>query len=149
MNYFFLIFQGKPVANVSSGLYPWKVIARLNYTSATSGASIISQTEAFIGNDGIATFQTLGVNIAMSSFQIEYYLDIPIGVNSTKFQPMNTVAPPLKASNPVLACQVNEQSLVVDQGTVFAITVSLIDNISSHIVPNIEWQVRNNFKSHD
>jgi hypothetical protein len=83
----------------------------------------------------------------MSSFQIEYYLDIPIGVNSTKFEPMNTVAPPLKASNPVLECQVNEQSLVVNQDTSFTITVSLIDSISSQIVPNIAWKVRNSFIS--
>ena len=142
MSYF--IFQGNPVTNVSSGLYPWKVIARLNYTSVSSGASIISQTEALIGNDGIATFQTLGVNIAMSSFQVEYYLDIPIGVNSTIFQPMNTVAPPLKASNPLLNCKVNEEGLVVTQSTAFTITVSLIDSISSKTIPNIAWQVNKN-----
>lgn len=144
MSSFFLIFKGKPVTNVSSGLYPWKVIARLNYTSVTSGASVISQTEAFIGSDGIATFQTLGVNIAMSSFQIEYYLDIPIGVNSTKFQPMNTVAPPLKAVNPLLNCKVNEEGLVVTQSTAFTVTVSLIDSISSQTIPNIAWQVNEN-----
>ena len=144
MSSFLLIFKGKPVTNVSSGLYPWKVIARLNYTSVTSGASVISQTEAFIGSDGIATFQTLGVNIAMSSFQIEYYLDIPIGVNSTKFQTMNTVAPPLKAVNHLLNCKVNEEGLVVTQSTAFTVTVSLIDSISSQTIPNIAWQVNEN-----
>ena len=63
-------------------MYPWKVIARLNSTSATSGASLILQTEAFIGDDGVAKFQTLGVNMAMSSLQIEYFLDRPVGVNA-------------------------------------------------------------------
>lgn len=63
-------------------MYPWKVIARLNYTSVSSGASLILQTEAFIGNDGIALFEKLGVNIAMSSLQLEYYLDKPVGVNA-------------------------------------------------------------------
>ena len=109
-----------------------------------SGASIISQSEAFVGSDGIVTFKTLGVNIAMSSFQIEYYLDIPIGVNSTKFEPMNTVAPPLKASNPVLNCKVNQEGLVVTQSTAFTVTVSLIDSISSQTIPNIAWQVKRN-----
>ena len=125
-------------------MYPWKVIARLNYTSVSNGASIISQTESSIGTDGIATFQTLGVNIAMSSFQIEYYLDIPIGVNSTKFQPMNIVAPPLKASNPLLNCKVNEEGLVVTQSTAFTVTVSLVDSFSSQTIPNIAWQVNEN-----
>jgi len=78
----------------------------------------------------------------MSNFQIEYYLDLPIGINSTQFQPMNTVAPPLKASNPILTCQVNEQNLVVIQNKSFSITVSLIDSISSQVVPNIAWQVK-------
>ncbi len=132
------------MTNVSSSEYPWKVIARLNYTSVASGASIISQSEAFVGSDGIVRFQTLGVNIPMSSFQIEYYLDIPIGVNSTKFEPMNTVAPPLQASNPILNCKVNQEGLVVTQSTAFTITVSLIDSISSQTIPNIAWQVNTN-----
>ena len=109
-----------------------------------SGASIISQSEAFVGSDGIVRFQTLGVNIPMSSFQIEYYLDIPIGVNSTKFEPMNTVAPPLQASNPILNCKVNQEGLVVTQSTAFTVTVSLIDSISSQTISNIAWQVNTN-----
>ena len=117
------------------------MIARLNYTSA-SGASIILQNEAYVGNDGLAKFQTLGVNIAMSSLQIEYYLDRPVGVNATTFKPMNTVAPSIAASNPVLTCQVNEKNLVVTQATGFSLTVSLIDSLSANVVPNIAWNVR-------
>jgi regulatory protein YycH of two-component signal transduction system YycFG len=109
----------------------------------SSGASIILQSEALIDSNGIATFTTLGINIPMSSFQIEYYLDIPIGVNSTKFKPMNTVTPQQAASNPILSCKVNEENLVVIQATAFSLTVSLIDSLSSQVVPNIAWQVKN------
>ena len=123
-------------------MYPWNVKVRLNNTAVlSSGASIILQIEAMVGNDGMAAFQNLGVNMPMSSFQFEYYLDIPIGVNSSKFQPLNTVAPALSSSNPVLTCQVNEEGLVVNQASIFSITVSLIDTVTSQIVSNIAWQV--------
>ena len=100
------------------------------------------QSVAYVGNDGLAKFQTLGVNMALSSLQIEDYLDKPVGVNVTTFKPMNTVTPAIAASNPLLTCKVNENNLVVTQATGFSLTVSLIDSISSNVVPNIAWNVR-------
>ena len=79
--------------------------------------------------------------MAVSSLNIEYYLDKPVGVNATTFQPMNTVTPAISASNPVLTCLVNEANVVVNQNSAFTLTVSLIDSLSSNVVPNISWNV--------
>ena len=105
------------------------------------------QSEAYIGNDGVAKFQTLGVNMAISSLQIEYFLDAPMGVNKTKFQPMNTLAPTISTSNPVLTCKVNEENLVVTKATAFTLTVSVIDSVSSTTIPNIAWNVNLNLNT--
>ena len=53
---------------------------------------------------------------------------------------MNIVTNPITASNPVLTCQVNEKNIIVNETELFSITVSLIDSVSSQIVPNIAWQ---------
>ena len=53
---------------------------------------------------------------------------------------MNIVSAPISSSNPVLTCQVNEQNIIVNETQLFNVTVSLIDSVSSQIVPNIAWQ---------
>ena len=69
-----------PVTNLSNSLYPWYVYAKINATS-NSMASIILQDRAAIGDDGFVRFTTLGISIAVSNLNLEYYLEKPFGVN--------------------------------------------------------------------
>ena len=62
-------------------------------------------------------------------------------LKSSAFDPMNIVTPPITASDPVLSCKINENNIVADESDLFLVTVSIIDSISSKIIPNISWAV--------
>ena len=66
-------------------LFPWIVVARLN-SSTDPNAKLILQTEAVLNANGTVIFENLGVSVAMSNFQLEYYFKEPVGINQyTKF----------------------------------------------------------------
>ena len=70
------------MTNLSNSLYPWYVYAKLNATPTKNGPTLILQDRAIIDNDGMVKFETLGISIASPSINLEYYLDIPIGINA-------------------------------------------------------------------
>lgn len=61
-------------------MYPWIVVAKLN-SSTDPNAKLILQTEAVLNANGTVIFENLGVSVAMSNFQLEYYFKEPVGIN--------------------------------------------------------------------
>ena len=54
----------------------------MNASSNPSMATIILQDKAAIDNDGKVKFENLGISMALSNLQLEYFLDQPFGINS-------------------------------------------------------------------
>ena len=74
-------FKDNPVLNLDSNQYPLKIIAKFSNASDPN-AQILIQNEALVDVNGFANFSYLAVSSPMESFTIEYYLDLPYGVNS-------------------------------------------------------------------
>ena len=54
---------------------------------------------------------------------------------------MNITTGSMSSSDPVLTCKVIEEKLLVDENSLFNITVSIVDSLTSTAISNIAWKV--------
>ena len=54
---------------------------------------------------------------------------------------MNIETDLMNSSDPLLTCKVNEVDLVVNENSLFSLTVSIVDQVSLLPLQNITWKV--------